>query len=1124
MESMMLWFELSSSARALAYAQHFVAKGGLIITETPQAAQKIAREMSFYEPGLKHRIQYLPDNETLPFDLQKAPAIIISERATVFLNLAQAGENNDQIMVVSASNSMRLCAAFDFWTNNHCCLTSGSSIQSALGNSDFALSFSKMGYEKVSQVKNPGTWAARGQVLDLYPVGLSHTDRGLEHLAVRIRLNEQGQILSIAKLDTLTQESSPTQIAKVDVFPNREYDITREMIEGFRQKSFDQHEDPRSVDSYKIISAGQDHPELSSWIGLDGLDYTNPVRIAPMGDVIFDGWVEGALARQWQLVRERNADIAQDTTRICPPIEASWITPEQLSQDLHGRTHCRLRFEPEASGMKRLGTLTDALALLKNLIDEELPILFVMKSQVRMRHIQIMCKMSPISRASVLVDSFKTFYEDPKGLAITQGDLTDGYICKVRNYRVITETEIFGTSIESSFDDELGEHQRRVILQGLGGIEVNDPIVHALEGVGRFLGFETLDMGDGLQDMLKIGFAKEASLFVRVNELDMISRYNGADPEKAPLSKINDGSWLKGLQVAQDSAFGAAASLIKIRNDRMRTVGIVLSPPDEKYDAFCETFIYEETRDQNRAIADIISDLTTGKPMDRLICGDVGFGKTEVAMRAAFLMASQGYQVAFLAPTTILAEQHYQSICKRFEDTSIKVLLANQKTPASELKQIKKGEALIVIGTHRILQADIIFSRLGLIIVDEEHKFGVRQKEALRTMRGNKHMLAMAATPIPRTLGMAISGIRDISIIATPPARRLSVRTLVRRNAESVIREAISRELAREGQIFFLHNRIESMDECVDRLLALSPKARIRKIHGQMSEGEMTEIMFSFRKHEFDVLVCTTVIEVGIDVPNANTLIVEDAGNLGLAQLHQLRGRVGRSNRQAYTYLLCNENQGPVAIRRMQAMERSTNLGEGVLIARHDMEIRGIGEILGEEQSGHIHTIGFTLYMRLLEQAIKAIDSGEDHVANAVLMGRVVMPVYGKIPTDFMPECGDRLAWYQRLMSSDTPDELEQNLTELEDMYGYIPKEIYELKASILKHLAAKTWGISSMKSTGKDVSVECNVNINTDNIHSMLALSFPGRFTLSEKSRTFVIQNASVDEVSTQVFSSTVF
>jgi transcription-repair coupling factor (superfamily II helicase) len=1123
MESMMLWFQLNSSARALAYAQHFVATGGLIITETPQAAQKIAREMSFYEPGLKDRIQYLPDNETLPFDLQKAPAIIISERASVFLNLAQADENSKQILVVSASNSMRLCASFDFWVNKHCQLVAGKKVP--LENFNLEGFFADKGYEKVSQVKNPGTWATRGLVLDMYPVGLSHTDRGLEHTAVRIRLDDQGVIQSISKLDTLTQESSATEIFKVDVFPNREYDITRQMIEGFRKTSFTQHEDPRSVDSYKVISAGQDHPELSSWIGLEGLDFTNPVSIAPKGDVIFDGEVESALDSQWQLVTERNADIVHDVSRICPPIEASWITPAQVNQSLEGRQHFRLKSEPVASGMKRLGTLTDALSLLKSLIDENMPILFVMKSQVRMRHIQIMCKMSPISRTTAKVDSFKAFEADPKGLAVTQGDLTDGYTSHEGQYRIITETEIFGTSIEASFDEELGDHQRRVILQGLGGIEVGDPIVHALQGVGRFLGFEFMNMGDSIQDMLKIGFAKEASIFVPVNDLDMISRYNGADPEKAPLSKLNDGSWLKGLQVAQDSAFTAATSLIKIRNDRMRAVGIVLSAPDEKYDAFCETFIYEETRDQNRAIADIIRDVTTGKPMDRLICGDVGFGKTEVAMRAAFLMASQGYQVAFLAPTTILAEQHYQSVCKRFEDTPIKVLLAKQTSLSSgELKQIKNGEVSIVIGTHRILQADVDFFRLGLIIVDEEHKFGVRQKEMLRSVRGNKHMLAMAATPIPRTLGMAISGIRDISIIATPPARRLSVRTLVRKNNESVIREAISRELARGGQVFFLHNRIDSMDECIERLQKVSPQAKIRKIHGRMSEAEMTEIMFAFRKNEFDVLVCTTVIEVGIDVPNANTLIVEDAGNLGLAQLHQLRGRVGRSNRQAYTYLLCNENEGAVSIRRLQAMEKSTNLGEGVLIARHDMEIRGIGEILGEEQSGHIHTIGFTLYMRLLEQAIKAIDAGEDKVENAVLLGKVALPVHGKIPSAFMPECGDRLAWYQRLMSSETPAELDQNLAEMEDMYGYIPPEILVLKDSIRKHLAAKVWGISSMKMAEDGVAVEGNVNSKTDNVHSMLALSFPGRFSLGEKPRTYIIKNATIEEVSTSVFNSTVF
>lgn len=1122
---MMLWLDLNSASRALAYARHFKTGGGLIITESPLSAQKIAREMQFYEPTLSGRIQFLPDNETLPFDLQKAPAIIISERAAVFLSLATSQEDHAKILIVSASNAMRLCADLDFWTHNHHPIRVDSDLLKVLGAESLSAAFCKMGYETVSNVKNPGTWAARGLVVDLYPVGMSSTARGNEHIAVRILLDEKGVVKSIVKLDTLTQESTAVSVAQVNVFPNREYDFSKAMIEAYRKRSFDQHDDPRSVDSYKLISNGQDHPELSSWIGTEGLSYTNPILIAPQGNVVFDGNVQEAIDNQWLLIQDRNKDIAQDHSRITPPISASWISPSQVYDQLEGRVGARLVSPTHHSGMSRAGTLTDALALLKDLIDEGMPILFVMKSKVRTRHIQIMCKMSPISRPSKLAASFSAFAENPEGLAVIQGDLTDGFTDVQNHFRVITESEIFGVTIESAFEDEIGEHQRRVILQGLGNIQVGDPIVHALEGIGRFLGFESIDLGDGVQDMLKIGFAKQASIFVRVNDLDMISRYNGADPEKAPLSKLKDGSWLKGLQVAQESAFQAAESLITLRNARMRAVGIVLAPTDAKYAAFCETFVYEETRDQLRAIADIIHDLTAGKPMDRLICGDVGFGKTEVALRAAFLMASQGYQVAILAPTGILAAQHYQSASKRFEDTSIKVMLADSDTlTKSDLGRIKKGEAGIVIGTHRILQADVQFHRLGLIIVDEEHKFGVRQKEMLRTLRGNKHMLAMAATPIPRTLGLAISGIRDISIIATAPARRLSVRTLVRKQTDNVIREAISRELARSGQVFYLYNRIKSMDERVATLQALSPKARIGKIHGKMSKQEMTDIMFAFRKHEFDILVTTTVIEVGIDVPNANTLIVENAGDLGLAQLHQLRGRVGRSNKQAYAYLLANEKEGAVSMRRMEAMEKSTNLGEGVMLARQDMEIRGIGEVLGEEQSGHIHSIGFTLYMRLLEQAIKAIDSGENRVDTAVLLGQVSMPLLGKIPPDFMPQSGDRLSWYQRFMSSETPSELEMNFVDLKDMYGYLPHDLETLRDSILKHLAAKVWGISSIKAMGEDVQVEAHVSANVGDLQAMLALSFPGRMDVSEKARTFMVKNSSVESLSASIYRSTVF
>lgn len=1115
----MLWLDCNAATQALAYARHFKEHGGLIVTETPQEAKKLAREMGFFDPQLKDRIQYLPDNETLPFDLQKAPAIIMSERASVFLNLAQAKDDSNHVLIVSASNCMRLSASLDFWTQNHLTLKVGESLESALGGKKPDIAFSEMGYTEVSHIKNPGTWSTRGLVLDVYPVGLSLTSKGKDHIAVRVRLDDKGVITAILKLDTLTQESLGTDIELVDLFPNREYSITRKMIEGFRQNSFEGHEDPRSVDSYKVISEGHDHPELSSWIGIEGCDYTNPVAIAPIGDVVFHGNVEEAMDSQWRLINDRHCDISNDKSRICPPIKASWVEPGQVMAALEGRSHLRMNVEPTPSGMKRLGTLTDALSLLKALINESIPTLFVMNSSVRVRHIRTMCSM--LGKMAFVTDSFNAFEAAPKGLAIVQGNLTSGYT-HPNAYRVITETEVFGASIESEIEEELGEHQRRVILQGLGGVEIGDPIVHALVGVGRFQGFESIDLGSSKEDMLKIGFAKEASIFVRVNDLDMVSRYNGADPDKAPLSKLNEESWLKGLQIAQDSALVAASSLIKIRTARERAVGIVLNPPDEKYDAFCETFIYEETRDQKRAIADITSDLTSGKPMDRLICGDVGFGKTEVAMRAAFMMANQGYQVALLAPTTILAEQHYRTASKRFEDTPIRVMLASQKSlSAPDIRSIKNGEVSILIGTHRILQSDIEFNNLGLIIIDEEQRFGVSQKEKLRSMRGNKHMLSMTATPIPRTLSMAISGIRDISIIATPPARRLSVRTLVRECSDSVIREALSRELARDGQVFYLHNRIESMGECLEKLQAIAPKARIRTLHGRMSESEMTSVMFDFRNHNFDILICTTVIEVGIDVPNANTLIVEEAGDLGLGQLHQLRGRVGRSNRQAYAYLM-TEHQGGTTVRRMHAMERSSNLGEGVMLARHDMEIRGIGEILGEEQSGHIHAIGFTLYMRLLEQAIKAIDKGEKSIETAALLGNVNMPVAGKIPEAFMPESGERLAWYQRLMSSEGLTELDQNLRELEDMYGYIHSDVLNLKTSIMRHMAAKSWGIISIKAQSESTVIEGINAGSSDQLPSVLALCFKERFEMTDKGKTYLIRNTGWQEVADLILEST--
>jgi transcription-repair coupling factor (superfamily II helicase) len=941
------------------------------------------------------------------------------------------------------------------------------------------------------------------------------------YMPVRIRLDEHDQVVSLHRFDVLTQESSKSHLDSLTLYPNREYSLNPTVLESFRKIAFTVHENPRDLEVYRDIRKGEAHPELASWIALDGRDWVSIPDASPEHDVYFEPDAREAIAQQWHLVQSRHGEIKTDPTRIPAPVSLSWLSPEEVDEQLSGRRHLQLALTGEGSGMKRLGSLNDALALLKSIMAESTAILFVMKSDVRLRHIRVMCSLVGINTKRA--ENFEAFANNPKGFALLQGDLNEGFYEADRGFRVITELEVFGQSIESAIEEELGEHQRKIILQGLTDIQLGDPVVHALQGVGRFNGFETLNLTGKNEDLLKLGFANDTNTFVRMNDLDMVSRYSGGQPEKAPLSKLNDPSWLKGLNSAQTSAFEVAEQLITLRNARQRSIGVVLEQPGARYVSFCETFAYEETADQKRAIQDILTDLTSGKPMDRLICGDVGFGKTEVAMRAAFMMASQGYQVALLAPTTLLAEQHYQTVLSRFEDTGLTAMLANSKTlSAQQLRDIRNGQVSVVVGTHRILQSDVQFANLGLYVIDEEQRFGVRQKEMLRTMRGNKHVLAMAATPIPRTLGMAISGIRDISIIATPPARRLAVRTLVRPRNNAVLREAISRELSRGGQVYYLHNRIETIDECVAMLQEQAPSARIGRMHGQMAKDEMTQVMMNFRQRQFDILVCTTVIEVGIDVPNANTLLVENAGNLGLAQLHQLRGRVGRSTRQAYAYLLTDDKATALATRRLKAMEKATNLGEGVLLARQDMEIRGIGEILGEDQSGHIHNIGFSLYMRLLEGAIRAIDNGVTMVDASAILNNVKMPITGSLPSKFMPQTGERLTWYQRLMSSDTPSELDRHMAELIDLYGYLPSEALELKESISKYLAAKHWNIASIKEIDMGIKIEAGIQADIDQLATMLTLSFRGKLSGLEKEGDFVVAGHTLDEVVDRIAKST--
>ena len=572
--------------------------------------------------------------------------------------------------------------------------------------------------------------------------------------------------------------------------------------------------------------------------------------------------------------------------------------------------------------------------------------------------------------------------------------------------------------------------------------------MHEEHGVGRYAGLQTLTVGGMTTEFLTLIYAGDDKLYVPVASLHMISRYTGAAPENAPLHRLGSDQWTKAKRKAAEKVRDVAAELLDIYARRESRQGHVFPPLDDSYAAFAATFPFEETPDQFEAINDVIQDMTHARPMDRLVCGDVGFGKTEVAMRAAFIAVQGGKQVAVLVPTTLLAQQHYDNFRDRFADLPVRIELLSRfrtgKAQQSVLDAIEKGQADIVVGTHKLLQESVSFNRLGLVIIDEEHRFGVRQKERFKALRAEVDVLTLTATPIPRTLNMAMSGMRDLSIIATAPLRRLAIKTFVREWNDALIREAILREIRRGGQVYFLHNEVRSIEKTVSRLTTLVPEAAIQFAHGQMRELELERIMSDFYHQRFNVLVCTTIIESGIDVPNANTILINRADKLGLAQLYQIRGRVGRSHHQAYAYLIVPPRQSMTAdaVKRLEAIESIEELGAGFTLATHDLEIRGAGELLGDEQSGQIHEIGFTMYTELLDRAVKALKSGLEPALDQplALHAEVDMHIPALLPDDYIPDVHSRLVMYKRIANAQSREELDELQVEMIDRFGLLPQ------------------------------------------------------------------------------------
>ncbi|MDF1763900.1 MAG: transcription-repair coupling factor, partial [Oleibacter sp.] len=679
------------------------------------------------------------------------------------------------------------------------------------------------------------------------------------------------------------------------------------------------------------------------------------------------------------------------------------------------------------------------------------------------------------------VNNWPTFIEqtDTSQLYMTLGPLEQGTSIDNALF-LITENELFGQRIRQTRRRQKQKTDSENIIRDLSELKEGSPVVHLDHGVGRYIGLQTLDAGGQVNEFLVLSYSGNDKLYVPVSSLHLISRYGGAEMDAAPISKLGTDKWSNAKRKAIEKIRDTAAELLDIYARRQARKGFAFDAPDEDYQRFSAGFPYEETPDQQAAIEAVIGDMCSLRPMDRLVCGDVGFGKTEVAMRAAFMAVQSGKQVAVLVPTTLLAQQHYQNFSDRFAEWPVKVDVLSRFNSAKEtqaaLNRMIEGKTDIVVGTHKLLQKDIKFDHLGLLIIDEEHRFGVSQKEKIKALRAEIDILTLTATPIPRTLNMAMASIRDLSIIATPPAKRLSVKTFVRQQDDATIKEAVLREILRGGQVYYLHNEVKSIDKIARELGEAIPEARVVVAHGQMSERELESVMGDFYHKRFNVLVCTTIIETGIDVPSANTIIIHRADKFGLAQLHQLRGRVGRSHHQAYAYLLTPPQKiTKDAEKRLEAISNAQDLGAGFMLATHDLEIRGAGELLGDEQSGQIETIGFTLYMEMLEQAVNAIRSGKepsiDLTGNSGAEVNLHIPAL--IPSDYLPDVNSRLTLYKRIANAKDDHQLRELQVEMIDRFGLLPDQVKNLFRVTSLKLRLAPLGIAKLNVTDSHGRVE---------------------------------------------------
>ncbi len=1068
------------SSDALALARLASQARLLILTATAHDAARLQEEIAWFAPALS--VVLFPDWETLPYDPISPHPDLISDRLAA---LWRCAEKRLDILVTPAATALQRLPPATFLAAHAFLFKQGDRLEAEA----FRARLTEAGYSHVNQVLTPGEFAMRGGLLDIFPMGSA--------LPLRIELFDD-EIESLRAFDPDSQRTL-YKVNDIHLLPAREFPLDTAGITHFRQAFRDHFEgDPSRSHLYKDVSNG---------LAPAGVEYYLPLffdATATLFDylpedttMVLHGDIKAAVEGFWRDTQSRHRLLAGDPNRPLLPPEALFLPPDRFFGRL--KTHPRWEMTAaEASSEGRKAYSAPPLVQIDRRADDPYAALkthlagfagtTLLLAESLGRRETIANALAEYGLRPQLLQGWPTSETAPAAGAflLSTGPLAAGFVDLATKLAVLTETELYARTPITTGARAGRQTQVEGLLRDLSELKIGDPVVHIQHGIGRYLGLTGMDMGDGEEEFLTLEFAGGDKLYVPVAQLQLIGRYLGGDPDNAPLFRLGSGQWEKARKRAMEKARDTAAELLNLYAQRAARAGTLFTVDKHGLDAFAAGFEFEETPDQLAAIEAVVADMSSGKAMDRLVCGDVGFGKTEVALRAAYVAVADGKQVAVLCPTTLLAEQHFQTFSDRFADLPVRLAelsrFRTQKEVAAALEGARIGRIDIVIGTHKLLQQDMRFKNLGLVIIDEEHRFGVRQKEQLKALRAEVDVLTLTATPIPRTLAMSLEGLRDFSVIATAPQKRLAIKTFVQPYSEGQIREAVLRELKRGGQVYFLHNEVESIEAMRATLTKLLPEARIQVAHGQMHERELEHVMRDFHHQRFNLLLCTTIIETGIDVPSANTILINRAEKFGLAQLHQLRGRVGRSHHQAYAYLLTPADGAKItaaAGRRLEAIQSMEELGSGFYLAMHDLEIRGAGEVLGESQSGEMQEVGFNFFNEMLSAAIKSLKDGRepDMGAPLAVTTEINLHVPARLPEDYCGDVHERLVLYKRLASCTSQETLQALEEELIDRFGLPPEPARALLEVHRLRLATTALGIAKLNAGDKAVSLHFVAN-----------------------------------------------